>query len=352
MPSRDESQDRQNEEVARWLALLERGLRGNEGEQLREWLKNKTHRTQILHAARLWHGPEILAVLSGLVPQTELVVHKPELRRRFNKILGWTTLTVTGVVGLGAMTGFVKLPFDDQRLHRESGLYATSIGERREITLIDNTVVTLNTGSRMSVDYSTGTREVHLLRGEASFKVMPDPGRPFIVNAGMRRFEATGTRFNVRVISPTLTELTVTDGTVKVMDAPPRLPETPAQRRATLLYGETTVQALEAAQVSPGFQSVSQLDENEVDVRLAWQRGLIVFDHESLQDALDEIDRYTTTQFVLADENVRNVRIDGSFRTGDVDGLLSSLRNKFRVDWKRDAQGRIVLSSRTTLQPG
>lgn len=339
----------QNEEVMRWLALLERGLRGNEGEQLREWLKNKAHRTEILDAARLWHGPEIVAVLSGLIPQNELVVRKPEFRRRFNRILGWSTLAVAGVVGVGAMTGFIKLPFDEARLRRDAGVYATSIGERREITLGDNSIVTLNTGSKMSVDYSPASREVLLERGEASFQVTPDPARPFIVRAGMRRFQATGTRFNVRVISPQLTELTVTDGTVKVMEAPPRLPETPAQRRATLLYGETTVQALETAQVEPGFQSVSQLDASEVEARLAWQRGLIIFEDEALQDALAEVDRYTTTRFVLADDKVRQVRIDGSFRTGDVDGLLKSLRDKFRVDWKRDDKGRIVLSSRSAL---
>src|SRR6185312_9192820 len=123
----------------------------------------------------------------------------------------------------------------------------------------------LNTGSKVYVDYSTGSREIHLARGEASFQVASDPTRPFIVSAGMRRFQATGTRFNVRVITPQLTELTVTDGAVKVMDAPPRNPETPAQRRATLLYGETTVQALEAAQAEPGFQSVSPIDADEAD---------------------------------------------------------------------------------------
>ena len=341
--------DRRNEDVSRWLARLERGLRGDEGAQLREWLADKAHRTEILDAARLWHGPEILAVLKGLVPQTELTVRKSPFRQHFHTILGWSALVVIVGVAVGAMTGFVKLPFIDERLRREHEVFATSIGERRDVTLADNTVVTLNTGSRMSVDFSTGARDVYLLRGEATFHVAPDAARPFIVNAGMRRFQATGTRFNVRVISRELTELTVTDGTVKVMDAPPRLPETPAQRRATLLYGETTVQALQTAQVEPGFQSVSPIDASDAEARLAWQRGLIIFDDEALQDALAEVDRYTTTQFVMADEKVRHVRIGGSFRTGDVDGLLSSLKDKFRVDWKRDAQGRIVLSSRSKL---
>jgi transmembrane sensor len=338
-----------NEDVARWLARIERGLRADEGAQLREWLKNKAHRTEILDAARLWHGPEILAVLSGLVPQTELVVKKSQVRRRFNMILGWSTLVVIVGLGIGAMTGVVKLPFIDERLSREHQVFATSIGERRDVTLVDNTVVTLNTGSKMSVDFSTGARDVYLLRGEATFQVAPDAARPFIVNAGMRRFQATGTRFNVRVISRELTELTVTDGAVKVMDAPPRLPETPAQRRATLLYGEITVQALETAQVEPGFQSVSPIDPGEAETRLAWQRGLIIFQDEALQDALAEVDRYTTIKFVMADEKVRHVRIGGSFRTGDVDGLLASLKDKFRIDWKRDDQGRIVLSSRSKL---
>ncbi len=343
-----EAQHGKSEEVARWLALLERGLRGNEGAQLREWLKNKAHRAQILDAARLWHGPDVVAVLSGLLPQAELVVRKQN-PGRFHTILGWSALAVILLISTAAMTGVIKLPFDNSRLLAGRGIYTTSVGERRDVTLGDNTVVTLNTGSRMSVEYSPAVREVYLARGEASFQVTPDPGRPFIVNAGMRRFQATGTRFNVRVLSPQLTELTVTDGKVKVMDAPPRLPETPAQRRATLLYGETAVLALETAQVEPGFQSVSQIDASEAETRLAWQRGLIVFQDEALPDALAEIDRYTTTQFVLADEKVRRVHIDGSFRTGDVDGLLASLRDKFRVDSRRDTDGRVVLSLRRAL---
>jgi transmembrane sensor len=342
-----ESTDGKNEEVPRWLARLERGLRGQEGEQLREWLKNKANRTQILNAARLWHGPEILSVLSGLVPSNELVIARPaQERERFNRILGRSALALCVVLGAGLMTGFIKLPFDQAGLKLGQDIYVTSVGERRDVELPDHSVVTLNTGSKMVLEYSPGAREVHLMRGEAAFQVVPNMTRPFIVNAGMRRFEATGTRFNVRVLGPELTELTVTDGAVKVMNAPPRNPETPAQRRATLLYGETTVQALETAQVEPGFQSVSQIDADQAQARLAWQRGLIVFDDEALPDALAEVDRYTTTKFVLADDKVRRVHINGSFRTGDVEGLLASLREKFRVDSQRDAQGRIVLTAR------
>ncbi len=52
---------------------------------------------------------------------------------------------------------------------------------------------------------------------------------------------------------------------------------------------------------------------------------------------------------MLADDKVRRIRIEGSFRTGDVEGLLAALRDKFRVDSRRDADGRVVLSSRRAL---
>jgi ferric-dicitrate binding protein FerR (iron transport regulator) len=41
---------------------------------------------------------------------------------------------------------------------------------------------------------------------------------------------------------------------------------------------------------------------------------------------------------------LRNIRIGGRFRTGDVDGLLASLRTEFMIGSRRDAQGRVVLS--------
>src|SRR6185503_9175913 len=115
--------DKQNEDVMRWLAQLERGLRGDEGARLREWLKNKTNRTQILDAARLWHGPEIVAVLAGLVPQAELVGRKTQHRRRFNMILGWSALVLIVGAGVGSMTGLVKLPIDETRLLAARGVY-------------------------------------------------------------------------------------------------------------------------------------------------------------------------------------------------------------------------------------
>src|SRR6201996_6042286 len=60
--------EKAREEAAMWLARLPRGLRADEAPPLRDWLKDRINRNIILDMARLWHGPDILALLSELIP--------------------------------------------------------------------------------------------------------------------------------------------------------------------------------------------------------------------------------------------------------------------------------------------
>ncbi len=60
--------EKAREEAAMWLARLSRGLRAEEALPLRDWLKDRVNRNIILDMARLWHGPDIIALLSELIP--------------------------------------------------------------------------------------------------------------------------------------------------------------------------------------------------------------------------------------------------------------------------------------------
>lgn len=346
--------DRIREEASVWLARLDRGLREHEGASLQQWLDKPAHRTVILELARMWHGPDTIAVLSALFPQSKELAKPRPLRR------GLLLISLTGVVAIGivvtwALTLDGHLPafyFQDARTAQEGfkrGIYTTAIGERREVTLPDNSRIMMNTGTRMGVDYSLHSRDVSIQYGEASFTVVHQPDRPFTVHAGQRDFLAVGTHFNVRVLTPDNVELTVTDGMVKLLYARPVIPDTPELRRMPLTYGEETVGALETALVEPGYQSIRKLEAGELEAVVAWQRGMILFERETLENVLAEVDRYTTTKFVLADPALRSIRVSGYFRAGDVEGLLAALRAEFKIDSKRDAQGRVLLMSATSL---
>ena len=348
--------EKNREEAAMWLARLARGLRTEEAPALREWLKDRVNRTIILDMARLWHGPDIIALLSELIPTgpepTDPVSWRGIL---FNSLQVAIAVVLIAWIGSGWQP---RLHFHSHWTHLQGSLvvprallqggsYFTNVGERGQIDLADGSSVTLNTATHMGIAFSPYIRQVFIPYGEVSFHVAPDPNRPFSVLAGKRRFEALGTDFNVRVLTPDNVELTVTSGNVKVLYIPTRLPDTPATARLqdNMTFDDTTVGALETALLEPGLQFVRKIAANEADTLLAWHQGLVFFRGAPLADALAELDRYTTTQFVLGDEKLRNIRIDGYFHTGDVAGLLRSLRKDFLIDSRRDPQGRIVLTA-------
>jgi transmembrane sensor len=70
--------------------------------------------------------------------------------------------------------------------------YSTSIGETREVVLSDNSIITLNTNSRVLVNYSKTSRRIDLVQGEALFDVAKNRKRPFIVTAADTQVRAVG----------------------------------------------------------------------------------------------------------------------------------------------------------------
>jgi transmembrane sensor len=277
--------EKAREEAAMWLARLARGLRENEAPQLRYWLEDRVNRNVILDMARLWHGPDILALLSELIPAGP----EPMDPRSWRSILV-PALKITIAAGLIAWIASGEQPrlhFHSHWTHLqgslvvprtllERGRYFTGVGERGRIELADGTTATLNTDTRLGVAYSQNLRQVIVPNGEVSFDVAADPKRPFMVLAGRRRFEALGTHFNLRVLTPDNVELTVTEGNVKVLYVPASRADTPAEARLqdNMINDDTTVGALETALLEPGFQFVRKIAANEADTLLAWTRHI------------------------------------------------------------------------------
>jgi transmembrane sensor len=341
-----------NREAAKWIARLQRGLYPEEGHELREWLKTPVNREAILETGRLLHGADVNSILAALVP-TKREPEKPRPRPlSFAMPLTFAVLSTVAFCAV-LFTGHAPASSGNAPVHRvtraeDTEFYATAIGETKEVKLPDGSILTLNTDTRVGVTYSSGAREVNLSSGEAAFDVVHAPERPFIVGAGKRRFHVEGTTFNLRMLTPDNVELTVAEGIVKVLHAPPTLPATPARRRDPISYGEVSVHALEEALVEPGFQSVTHIDASDVEARLAWRRGMLVFEDKGLEDVLAEVERYTTTRFLVTDDTLRKVRLSGKFPIRNVNSVRQELHRRFLVHSRQDASGRVVLSALPT----
>jgi transmembrane sensor len=297
---------------------------------------------------KLWRGLEIIAVLSELFPLKPEVLN-PRPRRSFPSValaaIAAACISAVGTLMLAGDTPWSLFASKPPPLPMFSEMWRTGVGESRVARLADGSTATLNTNSRIVVFYAPLTRDVYLSYGEAAFNVARDAVRPFSVHAGKRVMQASGSSFDVRVFPEDNVELTVTDGQVKVINTPPRPLDSPARLREDFLQLDTIVSAQEVARVDPASQTVRKLEPSEVDSRVAWQRGEVVFQGEPLEQVLSEVSRYTTTRFVIGDDSLRDVRVGGYFRIGDPEGFLASLRENFLIDWQRDQDGRVVLTA-------
>jgi transmembrane sensor len=346
------------EEAAQWLAKLDRGLRQGEGVLLRKWLQRSVNRSSILEIARRASGPEVLALLAELFPIG--VSARPHEARRGSLAVLASAAAAAGLVMLGAVmlsdqrhwshfaASWSTTHYPNGKPHPPlaKGAYSTAVGQQQEVLLPDGSTIKLNTATSLIVTYSLRERDVSLPYGEASFRVANEPDRPFFVRAGRRRFQAAGTQFDVRVLTPDSIELIVTEGRVKVFDTPMAQTETPAMARlrANMTFDDTTVDGPGVVELQPGLQFVRNVQASDVNDLLAWQRGRIVFKGERLEDVLTETHRYTKTRFVLADQELSETRVSGDFRAGDIDDFLNSLRRNYLIVSQPESAGRIVLS--------
>lgn len=205
--------------------------------------------------------------------------------------------------------------------------YATGVGERRVVTLADGSLMRLNTDTAVTVDLAPRRRSIRLKRGEASFDVAHDTRRPFVVAADEARVRAVGTAFTVRLRSD-LTEVTVSEGIVGVRDGG---------------KAERHVPAGNAAAVRRGTIAVTALAPTDIQRRLAWQDGRLSFDGDTLEQAVDEFNRYRIRPIVIGDPALAGVRIGGTFRSDRSGDFARALEQSFGIRAIEGGDGSLLL---------
>lgn len=195
--------------------------------------------------------------------------------------------------------------------------YRTTAGQRKELTLPDGTLLTLNTASSLNVQYSAAQRSVALLGGEVLISTAPDllaHPRPFTVQTPEGELRALGTRFLVRHW-PALARVSVQvyEGVVEMRPA----------------YGGPVAQ-LQAGQQALLSKQETFAPEPANEQASAWQRGLLVAERWRLGDFLEELARYRPG-VLRCDPAVAGLRISGVYPLQDTDAILQSVSQALPV---------------------
>ena len=270
----------------RWAIRLDaRTLTSDEEAELSAWLAEDPRREgALLRAQAMLSYLDRGRALGGVNDRMK----GPVDRRGFIAVAG-------GAVAAALVAGiYFALP--------KAQKITTQLGEVRQVPLSDGSVATVNTASKVVVQFGQKDRVIKLADGEAWFRVAPNKQKPFIVEAGDVRVRAVGTAFSVRRRGESA-DVLVTEGTV-----------------------ETWVVGKEADRVrlSAGSKAFVSTDEGkidalaapkEIDRALAWRTGELALDGETLEYAASEINRYNAKKIVIDDPELGREGLVGYFRT-------------------------------------
>ena len=216
----------------------------------------------------------------------------------------------------------------------------TEIGERRVVALADGSQISMDSDTRILVDYSKTGRALTLSRGRARFDVAHDTSRPFTVAAGSETVVAVGTSFDVEKLGSTVL-VTLIQGQVVVKDEQGHTSSARSAAQPHAAVSLTAGQQLVATAQAPQ-PAVSTAD---LQLAAAWEAGHLVFRDEPLDAVVARVNRYTE-QPVRIDPAVAGIRISGVFNAGDVGSFVSALTAYEPVQATTNSSGGILLQPR------
>jgi transmembrane sensor len=325
------------EEAAQWTWRLDdEACTAADQQAFEAWLRQDArHRRVFEEMSKVWGALDGLAEAKRGEKIAPLASASPLAHRA---LPSWRIGVAAAALVLIAV-GFWSL-----RQGNEIQTLATAVGQQRNVTLVDGSIVTLNTNTIVETDLSRSLRQIYLRKGEAHFQVAHDRSRPFLVHAGDAVVRAVGTEFEVRLRPDQHVDIMVNEGRVEVQaNTPAGAP--PASGGA----GQSTTRALAAGEklstASTGYP-VQRVSPAQLSSDMAWREGAIIFDGESLAQAIVEIERYTDARIVVTDPGVAALRVGGRFRTDDVQGFFQGLEAALPVSVRRTPEGVVYLEPR------
>lgn len=308
-------------QAAHWVTSLNSGEWTDEDQRrLDVWIaQDARHRFEFERARIAWE--RIGRFPAGAIPQMKAARCSKAPLRMLPIAASFAVLFIAGIVAaLWFSAGQDK-----------AVLYSTARGEQLSVALADGSTMQLNTDTVVMVEYGWRMRTIRLERGEALFTVAPGDERPFQVMAAGGEIRDLGTRFSVSRSSDEVAVL-VLEGAVTVKTAQSAF-------RQPLGAGERI-----------GFGPSGRLlpvERVDAEAVTAWTRGRMVFDNVTLIEMARQVARYHDVRIVVDDPASASLRVSGTFKTNDLDGLIDTLETILPLKADRSIAGLIRLYPRS-----
>jgi transmembrane sensor len=213
--------------------------------------------------------------------------------------------------------------------------YQTAYGELRTITLPDQSVVTLNANSKLTLSrrwHSAADREVWL-DGEAFFQVTRLENRQrFLVHTSDKlTVEVLGTAFNV-FKRPSGTRVLLQSGKVQLNLGKQNTPEAVVMQPGELIELQPGSDSYSRKMVDPGTAA-------------AWTERRLIFDNTPLSEIITILEETYGLQVKVSRPELLQKRVFGSCPTDDIDVFLTAISKPFGLTARRNGKNVWISSS-------
>ena len=236
------------------------------------------------------------------------------MRQRFGSHGGLLVAGSMAALVLAAIVAAVALSDMLERGAATSDRIATSRGAHDSAKLADGSTVELGGKSSVSVVFSPLSRVVVAEDGEAFYRVVKDPARPFVVRAGPVTVTAVGTAFSVRRTGDSVS-VVVTEGEVDV--------------RADAAASAVRVSAGQLVRYDRG--AMTRSDSVAAEVATSWRDGRLQFVDEPLRLVIASVNRYSPRELLISDPSIEELRFTGTVFEKGVDSWLHGVEAVFPV---------------------
>ncbi len=201
-------------------------------------------------------------------------------------------------------------------------------GNRAQVTLPDQSIVWMNSNSKLVYRSENNKREVKLI-GEAFFKVTKDKNRPFIVSANNIQVEVLGTSFNVKArLGSDITETSLVEGSVKLTGAE--------------LSQDYYLKPNEKAIYSNASKSI-KIEATDNEVETAWKDNKLQFKSERFADVVKRLEDWYGVKIILKCPSIDNDLISGAFKSESLETVLETFRIQYKIRYNNQGDTLIVL---------
>ena len=338
-------------EALAWIAQLD-GDNVSEKDLVafREWVnRSPAHAREIRELNSLWDELTVLTDMIGPIAEADSV---SKLLRRRESFRAWRRRLVFPAAALASLA-VILVPVGMNQMASNKGtiqtaevqlptIYQTKVGEKQEHTLADGSKITLNTDSRVEVDFRKDQRHLRLLQGEALFDVAHDTTRPFLVYAGEGIVRAVGTAFVVHLHGNKF-DVIVSEGSVELSSVLPTpvIKSNSIQPKKVASLG--IVKAGHKANYENSVASIANISDVEMNAKMSWRKGLITFQGETLEEVIREVNRYTELNIEIGDPELRTLQVAGVFKSGDTESVFDNLKVNFDIDTFSNEPGSVML---------